>query len=77
MLTVLSHRCLFSQWNEGGGEARRLQGDADLNGDAPMTENDLYSSLNPGEVEHLDFFSLFFSFTIPCLVHITSFEAFK
>ncbi|KAK3520582.1 hypothetical protein QTP70_027498 [Hemibagrus guttatus] len=39
---------LAFQPNEGGGEARRALGDGgDV--DAPMTENDIYSTLSPGE----------------------------
>ncbi|XP_026802866.3 docking protein 2 isoform X2 [Pangasianodon hypophthalmus] len=41
---------LAFQWNEGGGEARRAQGDGGGD-DAPMTENDIYSTLSPGQFQ--------------------------
>ncbi|XP_058261521.1 docking protein 3 isoform X2 [Hemibagrus wyckioides] len=41
---------LAFQTNEGGGEARRPLGDGgDV--DAPMTENDIYSTLSPGQFQ--------------------------
>lgn len=49
MLAVLKFSIYFPQPNEGGGEARRALGDGgDV--DAPMTENDIYSTLSPGEL---------------------------
>ncbi|XP_026993920.2 docking protein 3 [Tachysurus fulvidraco] len=41
---------LAFQPNEGGGEARRALGDG-VDVDAPMTENDIYSTLSPGQFQ--------------------------
>ncbi|KAM9457262.1 docking protein 3 isoform 2-T2 [Clarias gariepinus] len=41
---------LAFQGNDAGGEVRRTQGDG-FGDDAPMTENDIYSSLGPGQFQ--------------------------